>query len=244
MKEIKNVIVIIVILLCYAPVCSGQDHVVFFRDDFETLDNWKPLHFPKIKEHSIYEIEKRGEDHYLKAQSKASASGIILKREFNVYDYSHMRWHWRVETIYKKGNAKMKAGDDYPIRMYIIFRYEPEKAGFFEKIKYNSAKLFYGEYPPHSSLNYIWANKVHGEKVITSSYTDRAKMLPLQEGEENIGSWQNEDVNIVQDYRLAFGKDPPAIASVAIMNDSDNTKEEALSYVDYIEIYKRDEGRN
>jgi hypothetical protein len=36
----------------------------------------------------------------------------------------------------------------------------------------------------------------------------------------------------------AFGEDPPSVANLAIMNDSDNTGESAVSYIDYIEIYR------
>jgi hypothetical protein len=47
-----------------------------------------------------------------------------------------------------------------------------------------------------------------------------------------------EEANILEDYTKAFGAAPPAIASIAIMNDSDNTGESSVSYVDYIEVYK------
>ena len=171
------IILIIFILVCSFNICYGQDNNIFLKDSFETLDNWESLLFPKIKEHSVYKIEKKEIYHYLRAQSNASASGLLLKREFNVYQYPNVRWRWRIENIYKRGNAKEKSGDDYPIRIYIIFKYEPEKANFLDKIKYNFVKLFYGKYPPHSSLNYIWANRDHMEKVITSPYTDRSKMI-------------------------------------------------------------------
>ncbi|MGA1869902.1 MAG: DUF3047 domain-containing protein [bacterium] len=166
---------VIIIVLCFTAFCFGNERQLFLRDGFDTLDNWEPLLFPKIPEHSTYTP---------------------------------------------------------------VFKYEPSRAGLVEKIKYNAAKLFYGKYPPHSSLNYIWANKRHGEKVITSTYTERSKMIPLQQGGENVGTWHSEEVNILKDYQSAFGEDPPAIASLAIMNDSDNTKEQAVSYVDDIEIYK------
>jgi hypothetical protein len=31
---------------------------------------------------------------------------------------------------------------------------------------------------------------------------------------------------------------PPATASIAIMSDSDNTGEQAVSYIDYIKVYR------
>ena len=100
-----------------------------------------------------------------------------------------------------------------------------------------AAKLLYGKYPPHSSLNYIWANKDHEKRIITSPYTDKSKMIVLEEGPSKVGTWQKEEVNIIQDYQKAFGGKPPAIASVAIMNDSDNRKEKSISFIDYLEIY-------
>ena len=57
-------------------------------------------------------------------------------------------------------------------------------------------------------------------------------------GNKNVGTWQIEEVHIVNDYEKALRTDPPPIASLAIMNDSDNTGERAVSSVDYIQIYR------
>ena len=211
---------------------------IFFRDDFNTLDNWKPLTFPKIKVHTKYTIEKEGDNSYLKAVSDASASGIVFQREFDVYTFPKVRWSWKVSNVFAKGDAEKKSGDDYPLRIYVIFKYDPEKASFLQRIKYGLVKQIYGEYPPRSSLNYIWANKHHKEQIITNTYASEAKMILLEEGAGNAGKWIEEKVNIIDDYRKAFGEDPPVVASLAIMSDSDNTGEKAVSYVDYIEVYR------
>lgn len=215
-----------------------QEKEVFAREDFNNLQNWRPLTFPKIKKHSMYTVIKEQNESFLKAESNASASGIIFKKEFGVSDYPKVRWKWKVENVYKKGNAEEKSGDDYPLRIYIIFKYEPEKASFGQRLKYGLAKKIYGEYPPHSSLNYIWANRKQREKIITNPFVDEAKMIVMEAGEEKIGEWVTEEADIIQDFKKAFGVSPPAIASLAIMNDSDNTGESSVSYVDFIEIYK------
>ncbi len=110
-------------------------------------------------------------------------------------------------------------------------------------MQYFTLKLIYGKYPPHSSLNYVWANRSHTNRIMTSNYTEKLKIITLEHGTEKVGTWIDENVNIVEDYRNAFGKDPPAVASIAIMNDSDNTGGNSQSYVDYIEIYS-EENRN
>ncbi len=226
----------IIVLILFTGVIFSQ---VVFREDFRDLDDWEPLNFPKIERHTDYRNEQVGERSVLSITSNASASGLIWKENFNVYESPVLHWSWRVENVFQKGNALSKEGDDYPLRIYVIFQYDPESAGFFDSILYESAKLIYGDYPPHSSLNYIWANRPQKENIIPNAYTDKAMMFVLEEGADHTGKWREYTVNILEDYRKAFGEDPPATASLAIMSDSDNTGERARAYVDYIEVLKK-----
>lgn len=216
----------------------SQERQVFFREDFKNLEKWRPLNFPKISAHTKYSIEAKDGERFLKAESNASASALIYKEEFNVYEYPKARWRWRVDSIYLTGDQEKKSGDDYPIRIYVVFKYDPDQAGGLEKVKYGLAKKIYGEYPPHSTLNYIWASRDDQKTIITSPYTERAKLITLEKGGKKTGTWQDEEISIVEDYRKAFGSDPPPIASLGIMNDSDNTGEKSISYVDFIEVFK------
>jgi hypothetical protein len=50
--------------------------------------------------------------------------------------------------------------------------------------------------------------------------------------------WRDEEINIVEDYEKAFGTRPPLRARIAVMNDSDNTGERAVSYLEFIEVYR------
>ena len=227
---------ILISLFIFTIVLFGQDNQVIIREEFEDMKNWRPLTFPKIENHTRYSIVSDNENSVLKAESEASASGMILKKSFNVYDYPVVQWKWKVSNVFQKGNAKEKAGDDYPLRIYIVFEYNPQQAGFFEKAKYNTAKLLYGEYPPHSSLNYIWANRQQDRRIIPNAFTAQAQMIVLQEGAGNINKWREEKINILKDYRKAFGEEPPQKAGIAIMSDSDNTGESAEAFVDYIKI--------
>ena len=235
-----NRVILLCVFLAAIPCLAGERNV-FFRDNFDTLEKWEPFHFPKIKQYSIYSIHAEGNNSVLKAESSASASALVLKKEFSVYDYPCARWRWKVENIYSGGDARIKKGDDYSMRDYVFFQYEPSQGKIFEKIKNATVRLFYGAYPPHSTLTYIWANREHEDPVLTSTYTPKSKLIPLQAGRKGIGMWHVEKVNIVQDYVKAFGSKPPDTAGIAIMNDSDNTGEHSVSYLDYIEVYRETE---
>ncbi|HEX9020106.1 MAG TPA: DUF3047 domain-containing protein [Nitrospirota bacterium] len=234
--RLRPAVFLAVILI--ASAIAAQEKKTLFHDDFATLGNWKPFFFPGIQRHSLYTSEKEGDRSVLKAESHASASAIVYRDSFNVYDYPKMRWRWKVMNVYAKGDPRTKEGDDYPLRIYIMFEYDPQKAGIFEKLKYGLAKKRYGTYPPHSSLSYVWASREEPQAVLASPYTDKAKMILLEQGTKKTGTWQDEEVDILADYRRAFGAEPPPRARVAIMNDSDNTGESSVSYLEFIEVFR------
>lgn len=232
----RTLIFLTTIMILIAPPLHAGMMEQGFREDFATLNHWKPLTFPKIPRHTVYRIEKEDSKNILAAEANASASGIIYTKSFNIFKTPIIKWNWKVSNIYQAGDEKKKSGDDYPLRIYIVFKYDPQKAGVFERAQYAAAKLIYGDYPPHSSLNYIWANKKYPEKILPNTYTAKAQMILLQKGPDRAGQWIDERVNALEDYRKAFGMDPPVEASIAIMSDADNTKEKATGYIEYIEV--------
>ena len=89
---------------------------MLLREDFETLDAWRTLTFPKIHRHSTYDIVAgpgEGES-WLRAESDRSASGIVWRERYDVFEHPRLRWRWRVENVYEKGDARSKAGRRLP----------------------------------------------------------------------------------------------------------------------------------
>ncbi|MEW5910117.1 MAG: DUF3047 domain-containing protein, partial [Thermodesulfobacteriota bacterium] len=173
------------------------------------------------------------------AKSDASASGLIREIVINPLEYPVIRWRWKIENILKKGDAGRKEGDDYPARVYVTFQYDPAKAGFLEKSKYEAARLIYGQYPPHRTINYIWESRLPKGSVLPNSYTNRTMMFVVESGSEKLNRWIEEERNVYEDYRRAFSEDPPMISGVAIMTDTDNTGETATAYFGDIRFEKK-----
>ena len=236
---IAGFVLLLPILTLLPPTpASGAEPSVLFRENFASLALWEPLIFPKIKAHSTYTLVKEGGKSILKAESRASASAIVYRRTFDIYETPRIRWRWKVERLPDRGNPKEKTGDDYPIRVYVMFQYDPAHASVGERLIYNATRVLYDKYPPHSTLSYVWTGHEIPERIFTSPYTEKARIVVLEKGKRRVGQWVEESVNVLTDYRQAFGKDPPAIAGIAVMSDTDNTGGSAVAYLEFIEVGK------
>ncbi len=210
-----------------------------WREDFDTLDAWRPVTFPKIPNHTRYEVVMDGTNRVLQAVSLSSASAMACLRTFDATQTPMLHWRWQVQGLLPGGKAGGKDTDDYPLRVYVVFAYDPARASFGMRMKYNLARKWIGDYPPHSSLNYVWAGRNPGPRVFSSPYTDRSRMVVLRSGSDDLGQWVEEQVDVLADYRAIFGEDPPSQATLAIMSDTDNTGGSATGRMDYIEIWTR-----
>lgn len=190
---------------------------------------WKPLTFPKIPQQTIYAVVKDGDTVVVRATSRASASGLTKDVKIDPKAYPIVRWRWKVENLLKAADVRTKQGDDYPARLYITFEYDPDKVSFGRKAKYQAGKLIFGDIPI-AAINYIWDATAPQGLFIDNAYTDFAKMIVVESGAQGLGTWKDEERNIYEDYKKAFGGEPPMINGVAIMTDTDNTKEAATAY--------------
>ncbi|NIQ95126.1 MAG: DUF3047 domain-containing protein [Desulfuromonadales bacterium] len=199
------------VLLCWAlPAWGGHSILI---DDFEQgLD---PAWEEKVFEGTTaYSVVNEDGDSVLCAESNGSASGLVLKKEIDLGETPFLSWRWRIDGIVEKGNARMKEGDDYAARVYVIF---PHWAIWKTR-----------------SLNYIWANRLPEGEMIPNSFTGNAMMIAVGSGPERAGEWVEERRNVHDDFKKAFGEDPPPVGAVAVMTDTDNTGSSAAACYDDI----------
>jgi hypothetical protein len=192
-------------------------------------DGWKPLTFKKIPKHTSYEVVKDGGVTIVKAVSEASASGLTKPVVIDPKEFPIVRWRWKIDNVLKGSDVTLKEGDDFPARLYITFAYDPDKVSFGKKLKFKAGQALFGDIPI-AALNYIWETKTPVGTIVENAYTDFAKMVIVESGTQKVGMWIDEERNIYEDYKQAFGEEPPMINGVAIMSDTDNTKEQATAY--------------
>jgi len=191
---------------------------------------WEPLTFRGIRQYSHYRLVRGNGINVVRAETDGGASGLIARKRVDPNVFQNIEWRWKVSNIYHKGDAGKKSGDDYPARIYIAFAHEPERTGFLEKAGRAAAGILYDGELPGSAINYIWANKLEPGRIIPNVYSKDARMIAVNSGSKKTGRWVAHKRNIIEDYRRAFGREPPAIIGIAIMSDSDNTGESATAW--------------
>ena len=230
-----HILMMLGVVLCTIPVWAQSGSVLEVgkfsstEPGIELPKGWKPLTFKKIPKWTTYELVKDGERVVVKATSDASASGLTKEVKIDPKDFPIVRWQWRVENLVQKSNATRKDGDDYPARLYITFEYDPDKVSFGKKLKFKAGQALFGDIPI-GAINYVWETNAPVGVILDNAYTDFVKMVVVESGPSKIGLWVDESRNLYEDYKKAFGEEPPMINGVAIMSDTDNTKEQATAY--------------
>lgn len=149
------------------------------------------------------------EDGALKAHSVRSGSGLIRKLSVDPRKYPRLSWRWKVDHTLKKEDVKSKSGNDFAARVYVIF------PRFLWNIR---------------AINYVWAAKMPKGSEAPSPHTANSVIVAVESGDEKAGSWVSEERNVYEDYKRIFGAEPPPVGGVAIMTDTDDTRDEATAW--------------
>ena len=204
MKAILKIWVLL-ILMTTASAASETFQIGSFAES--GLSGWTVKSFKGETEYLI--VEEDGQN-ILQARSNGTASGLVYQTEYSPQEYPILSWQWKVDNIISQGDSRTKSGDDYAARIYVVFPH-----WFFPKTK---------------TINYIWANQLAKGSFQLNPYTSNAMMVAVESGAEQAGQWVRVRRNLVEDYRRAFGEDPPDVGAIAIMTDTDNTGESVVAW--------------
>lgn len=216
----KRILLFTLLLSCIlAPIVPGPAA----EPDEITIDDFKNGISSKWKEEKFhgstrYTAALKDSHPAILAESDQSASGLFYEIDYAPDRYPLLEWSWQIEAVLKNGDARHKKGDDYAARLYVVF-----PSFLFWKTR---------------ALNYIWANKLPQGQFSANAYTSNAAMVAVESGNQNAGQWIHEQRNILQDYQQAFGEPPPKVGAIAIMTDTDDTKETANAWYGLIKIKK------
>ncbi len=229
-----------------APKADEPDRHVVAEFGPEDVDKeipagWEELRFDpdEFPKKSAYRVVKLGDKYALRAHTQGGVSGLYKPVNVKIEDYPYIAWKWRVDQVFEKSDARTKTGDDYPARLYIAFKYDPDRVGFFTRASFELAKTRSekDEYPPLWALNYIWASNLKENTWVPNAWEERSKMIAVQSGKNGTGEWRWEVRNYRKDLKAIVDEEPTPIQFIAVMIDGDGTGSAGTSYFQRIELW-------
>ncbi len=108
-----------------------------------------------------------------------------------------LTWRWRTATALPGADLRDRRRDDSPVRVLVVFR-------------------------DRRTLFYTWAGAERVDEWF-ASWTGSSRIVwVLRTANDADGTWHAERRDPFADYRTAFGRDPPAVVAVGIVQDTDN----------------------
>lgn len=191
---------------------------------------WQPYRLGKARNETHYRLVSVDGRTVLEARAENSASALVYPLRADPKRTSWLSFSWRTERLVEKSDMRTTAGDDYPARIYVIFDYDIARLSFGERIKLRMARSIWGDQVPAAALCYVWEPRQPVGHSQWSAYTTRLRMIVAESGGARLDQWVSIERNVAEDFRAAFGEEPPPISAVIVATDTDNTGETAHTW--------------
>lgn len=200
-KSISSVIIGITwVALLSSQIASAQ-----------TLDRFEKWERKNFVGQSDISFSKEGNSDLVKISSTKTSSGLFLEKEIDLTKTPVINWSWKVDKVLRSLKEKTKKGDDFAARIYVL-----ASTGPFPWQK--------------KTISYVWSNYQKVGSQWPNPYTGQVIMIAVNSGAEKTGTWQHHQRNVRKDLETAFGKTFDKIDVVAIMTDTDNSKQQAAGW--------------
>jgi hypothetical protein len=226
-----------------APVADPSPIVARFSDSLPggaLPKGWQPWTFSGLKRETAYELIDADGRTVVRAQADRSASGLVYKVRFDPRAFPILSWRWKVGAPIKTADNTHRTTDDSPARIVVAFDGDTKKLAPMERLAFKKFRMLTQQELPYATLMYIWENAQPRDTVIPNMLTSRIKMIVAESGAEGrVGEWREETRNVYEDYKRAFGEEPPPVMWIGLLSDTDNTGESARAYYGDVRVSPR-----
>ena len=168
-----------------------------------------------------YRIVEAGGTRVLEAESDGAASSLYLEREIDLAARPVLEWRWRIEAPLRVPDERVRAGDDFAARVYVV---APGEGLFALPI----------------AISYVWSGSAPVGADWPNPFTSKVRMVAVESGSARAGAWRSYRRNVREDFLRLFGREVGELEGVAVMTDADNSRQRARAW--YGDIVLREEG--
>lgn len=214
-----------------ALAAAGTEIPPFSRAPHGSIPpGWRPWVIHPRKARTLYSIHDVDGARVLRAQARASASGLMARLDADPTAHGRLSWRWRTEDLLHEADNSDASREDAPLRVVLAFDGDKTSLPVRDRMFFERVKLFAGVDMPYATLMYIWGNRSPLDSVIANPHTPRVQKVVACSGPGQIGRWVDIQREFVADFRRAFGEEPGRLVGVSVMSDSDNTQGDVTAY--------------
>ena len=201
---------------------------------------WEPWILHPSKRKTRYETRGRNGDTVVWAHADSAASGLARRLNLDPAATPWIEWRWRVDALVPGADNSDRYAEDSPVRIVLAFDGDRRRLPIRDQLFFEQARLLSGgQEMPYATLMYIWENQRPVDSIITNPNTSRVRKVVVSTGETGVGTWQSYRRNFVEDYRRAYGADPGRLIGIAILTDTDNTRQRVSAQYGKIRLLDR-----
>jgi hypothetical protein len=190
---------------------------------------WQHCTFPGKKSTRYRAVRLDGRDAVL-SESDSAASMLRQQLRVEPSNLGKLGFSWKVPMMISGADMTQRDTDDSPVRVLLAFEGDRSRFSAKNAMLSELALALTGEPMPYATLMYVWGTHSAPESVVINPRTDRIRKLVLESGPARLGRWLDYERDIRADYEKAFGEAPGALVGIAIMTDSDNTRQKATAW--------------
>ncbi len=178
-------------------------------------DAW--LHYP-INRATDYSLAVFDGLPAIRATGRESASFLIRRVRVDWRACPEFEWTWAARYVQKKADIRKWGEEDVAASIYLSFG--------------DPGLLTLPRAVP--TIRYVWTNRrLPPETVVDNPYMPgTVRSIVIESGDDRTGRWLRFKRNLIDDFKLAFGRPPPdePIQTIALFTDNDQTKEPVETY--------------
>lgn len=168
----------------------------------------------------------------VRLHSKATLTFLEKTVRIDIKKYPVVSWKWKVENILSGIDERTNEGDDHPIRIFFVF--EPDKAEqslWFRLRRFIYLDRVHGHPFGGRFTEYLWSSHLEAEEIINDPGKAWQKLMVVEGGSSKLNQWLSYRRNLYQDFKALYNEEPRDLIFVGILNDTDQSRQEATSYV-------------
>ena len=210
-------------------------------DDFQAgkiPNGWTLKKRIGIKEGEANWIDDNGTK-AVRLHSKAALTFLGKSVDIDIRQFPLVSWKWRVENVLQGIDERTKQGDDHPIRIFFVF--EPDKSKqstWFRFKRFLYLDRAHGHPIGGRFTEYLWSSHLKAGDLINDPGKPWQKLMVVEGGAQNLGKWLEYRRNLYEDFKQLYGEGPRSLIFIAILNDTDQTGLEAVSFIADLKLQK------